>query len=164
VRSAAANDPLTESRRAYMRYQGQGYEIAVAVPSGALIGDDSEVLRRAFDEEYQRLYQRTIPGLDIEILSWTLTLSAPRQPVVADAEPLISQSVATDRRVALFDATLGEIVQAGSFLRDDLEPGDSVEGPAVVIEDQTTTVIPTEFVATVTGKRYLVLNRRETLS
>jgi len=161
VQSAAGPDTLSESRRAYMRYLGQGYEIAVAVPGGDLTEQDAAVLRGAFDAEYQRLYRRTIPGLDVEVLSWTLTLSAPSQPVTADPEPSIAQSVVADRQIALFDPGLGAVVQAGSYLREDLASGDSVEGPAVVIEDQTTTVVPTDFVATVTGRGHLVLNRRD---
>jgi N-methylhydantoinase A len=164
VRSAAPSDELTETRRAFMRYQGQGYEIAVPAPAGELRAEDADALRHAFDTEYQRLYQRTIPGLDIEVLSWTLTLSAPQQAATVDPETTLAQRVSTERSVALFDGGLGRVVQAGSYLREDLVAGDGVEGPAVVIEDQTTTVIPTDFVATVTGKGYLVLNRREARS
>jgi len=164
VRSAADIDELSETRRAYMRYQGQGYEIAVTLLAGEFVAEDAETLRSAFDAEYQSLYQRTIPGIDIEVLSWTLTLSAPSQPVVADREPSMARAVSTDRQVSLFDPELREVVQADSYLREDLHPGDYVQGPAVVIEDQTTTVIPTEFIASVTAKGYLVLNRRGTRS
>ncbi|MCZ6711305.1 MAG: hydantoinase/oxoprolinase family protein, partial [Gammaproteobacteria bacterium] len=164
VGSAADIDELIEARRAYMRYQGQGYEIAVTLVSGEFAQQDGEAMRNAFDAEYQRLYQRTIPGLDVEVLSWTLTLSAPSQPVVVDSEPPATRPVSSDRQVSLFDAGLEKTVLADRYLREDLRPGDWVQGPAVVIEDQTTTVIPTEFVAEVTGRGYLVLNRRDTQS
>jgi N-methylhydantoinase A len=59
---------------------------------------------------------------------------------------------------------LEKTVSADSYLRKDLRPGDWVEGPAVVIEDQTTTVVPTGFVADVTSWGNLVLNRRGTQS
>jgi N-methylhydantoinase A len=161
VRSASKTDELVETRRAYMRYMGQGYEIAVAAPVGRLTNQDGEVLRRAFDAEYQRLYQRTIPGLDLEVLSWTLTLSAPAPAVIADPEPGSVQVVQSERQVALFDPGMEQVVQAGRFLREDLSAGDVVEGPALVIEDQTTTVVPPEFIATVSAQGYLVLNRRQ---
>ncbi|MFP6837357.1 MAG: hydantoinase/oxoprolinase family protein [Pseudomonadales bacterium] len=161
VRSATDIDELVEARRAYMRYQGQGYEIAVTLLSGEFTPEDGEVMRSAFDAEYQRLYGRTIPGLDIEVLSWTLTLSAPSPEVVVDPELPPTRAVSSDRQVSLFDTGLEQTVSAGSYLRKDLRPGDLVQGPAVVIEDQTTTVIPTGFVANVTSRGYLVLNRRE---
>ena len=44
-------------------------------------------LRAAFDHAYEQVYGRTIPGLDIEVLSWTLVVSAPGRggPVTDDA-------------------------------------------------------------------------------
>jgi len=164
VQNAADVDVLVDTRRAFMRYVGQGYEIAVEVPSGELGPAAADSLRSAFDAEYQRLYGRTIPGLDLEVLSWTLTLSAPAPEVVTDPEPSIARSVSADRHVELFDPGLSAVVQAGSYLREELAAGDSVEGPAVIVEDQTTTVVPPEFVAVVTDRGYLVLNRRETSS
>ena len=67
---------LAEARHAYMRYVGQGHEIVVALPVRPLAADDRETLAEAFDAEYARLYGRTIPGQEREVLSWTLTVTA----------------------------------------------------------------------------------------
>ena len=72
---AGAGGAATEEQRvAFMRYVGQGHEIAVPLPDAGSIDADS--LRAAFAAEYTRLFGRTIPGQDLEILSWTLTVSA----------------------------------------------------------------------------------------
>ena len=120
---------LTEFRRAYMRYLGQGYEIAVDLPEGPT----AERLRSAFDAAYEQLYGRLIPGLDVEVLSWTLTLRGAQPKTVA--------------------ATLGQSVAgtaiSGRVLRGVLRAGDRIDGPATIIEEQTSTIVLEGFSARV---------------
>ena len=65
-----------ERARAYMRYAGQGHEIGVDLPDGIEGEDGGPLLREAFDCAYEAMFGRTIPGLDVEVLSWTLALAA----------------------------------------------------------------------------------------
>ena len=129
VVAPVANGPLHETRQAFMRYVGQGYEIAVPMPPQV----DQAVLRSAFDAAYQGLYGRLIPGLDVEVLSWTLTLAAPAPPAARQETPPIAGRTITEARV----------------LRHDLAAGDRVIGPANVVEDQTVVVVPAGQQATV---------------
>ena len=139
-----AEGELVESRRAYMRYVGQGFEIAVDV------GDSTaHDLRRAFDAAYEQLYGRLIPGLDVEILSWTLTLLA----VQSDLATQRSAPRALARGPA--DLPRG----ASRIPREDLAFGDRVAGPAAIVEDQTTTVVPAGFEATVDAYGNVILRR-----
>src|SRR2546421_134359 len=64
-------------RSAFMRYRGQGHEIAVPVPARAYRDNDAAELMAAFEEVYRRLYSRIIPGVEVEVLSWVLLLSGP---------------------------------------------------------------------------------------
>ena len=162
VTAATPTADLRESRRAYMRYAGQGYEIAVSVPAGELGDDAGEILRAAFDQEYARLYGRTIPNLDVEVLSWTLTVGEPAAHPPEPATPhreRDGREIVAKRWVELYDAGRETMVQAGRYLREELEPGDRIRGPGVILEAQTTTVVPAEFVATVSELGYLVLDR-----
>jgi N-methylhydantoinase A len=77
VAAGAGSEGLTETRVAFMRYVGQGHEISVPLPAGTLTAADADRIRAAFEAEYTALYGRTIPGQEPEILSWTLTVSAP---------------------------------------------------------------------------------------
>ena len=79
VSGAGDDGALEEARHAYMRYVGQGHEIVVPLPIRPLAAGDRETLAEAFDDEYARLYGRTIPGQEREVLSWTLTVAA-RKP------------------------------------------------------------------------------------
>ena len=75
VELAAPDAEFQEKRSAFMRYLGQGHEIEVALPNRTITAADRDHLQQAFDEVYTRLYGRTIPDLDVEVLSWTATLS-----------------------------------------------------------------------------------------
>ena len=88
VRRGAPDARLTETRSAFMRYRGQGHEIAVPLPTKPYAAADAATLRAAFEDAYRRLYSRIIPGVDVELLSWVLLLSAPPPAEPAAARPL----------------------------------------------------------------------------
>ena len=61
VRMAAGESAaLSIRRQAYMRYQGQGHEIAVEVPSGEVGAEGAERLQALFDAEYRAVFGRDI--------------------------------------------------------------------------------------------------------
>jgi N-methylhydantoinase A len=155
-------------RRAAMRYLGQGYEISVPIPIGALGPDDGRHLLAAFETEYQRLYGRLIPGLDVEVLSWTLALTAaePAAGEHAPAQPTVAPVAATAAagaigRGAVFDPETGAQIRVDLYLRAQLATEQSLTGPALVLEDQTTTVVPKSFSDGLDGFGNLVLERQQ---
>ncbi len=163
VGPAAPGEALTETRSAYLRYLGQGHEIEVLVPVRPLSAADAASLQAAFDEAYTALYGRTIPDLDIEILSWTLTLQtevpAPRPlPDVAHD----GNAAAPNGRRPVFDPGQAKALDTPVYRRAELAPGARVLGPALIVEDQTTTVVSPSFEASVNALGYIVLERRET--
>ena len=160
VEPAAAGAELAEERLAYMRYLGQGHEITVALPTRALEAADVTALQADFDAAYIRLYGRTIPNLDVEVLSWTLTVKT----VVAEPNPATAatpQPAPTPRRVReIFDSATEKTVEAPVYARADLKPGATVPGPALIVEDQTTPVVSSAFEVGVNSLGYIVLTRR----
>jgi N-methylhydantoinase A len=161
VRRGARDQSLTETRSAFMRYRGQGHEIAVPLPTRAYRGDDAGFLHAAFEEEYRRLYSRVIPGVEVEVLSWILLLSAPRPVesdiVAATPEPHVPE--ATGSR-PVFDADTGEFINVAIHQRRDLRPGAMISGPAVIVEDETSTVVSGLFDARIDAFGYIELARR----
>jgi N-methylhydantoinase A len=160
VEPAAAGAELAEIRTAYMRYLGQGHEITVALPVRPLESADVTALQTGFDAAYTRLYGRTIPNLDVEVLSWTLTVKSvvPAQATAAEAAAQAAPEPRGKREV--FDSATEKTVTAPVYARADLPPGSSVPGPALIVEDQTTTVVSSTFVAGVNSLGYIVLTRR----
>ena len=160
VRSGAPDARLDEVRGAYMRYVGQGHEIFVAFPVRALGPDDRMVVQRAFDAEYARLYRRTIPEAEVEVLTWALTLStiADRPAPVEDVAP--RPAPASIDHLPVPDLETGEEHDVPLYWRPDLAPGTRFDGPAIVAEDETSTFVTRRFAARVAANRYLVVERR----
>jgi N-methylhydantoinase A len=162
VQQGAPDAATSSTAQAFMRYVGQGHEIGVGVPDE--IADDGEAggarLRQSFDAAYAELYGRTIPGLDVEVLSWTLVVSTIIPAVTPlEAQRLSPTSPTPTGTSELVEGGSGQSVEAGVFSRSDLAPGASLKGPALIVEDQTTTVVPTGFVADVATSGYLVITR-----
>lgn len=165
VQMGAPGAELAETRVAYMRYVGQGHEITVSLPTRALTSADEGALRQAFDEAYSLLYGQTVPNMEPEILSWTLTATAlgtgsteTSAQALSDTSGGALQTPSATRMV--FDPTARDFVESGVYMRDDLAPGDHLDGPALIVEEQTTTVVTAQFGAEIDGRGYIRLRRK----
>jgi len=167
--AVAAGTRLDETRRAYMRYVGQGYEIAVPVTTDAFGPDAVHALRTAFDATYAGLYGRVIPDLDVEVLSWTLTLTALDDANGSDVvwgRGRTDDSPAFASRRSRLPASHARLFAGDAWRtvarheRSALAHGFSCAGPALIVEDQTTTVVAEGFDVRVDPAGHLVLERR----
>ena len=161
VRRGAPGAPLAERRSAFMRYRGQGHEIAVELPVRDFSAADRSTITALFEDAYRRLYSRPIPGVDIEILSWVVTVSAPAQGELASAMPVQPSEPKARARRPLFDPQAGEFENVPIYWRNDLAPGAKIVGPTVIAEDDTSTVVSPLFEAQVDKFGYIALTRRE---
>jgi N-methylhydantoinase A len=162
VRRGAGDQPLTETRSAFMRYRGQGHEIAVPLPTRTYRDEDAASLRDAFEDAYRRLYSRVIPGVEVEILSWVMLLSAPRPSEGETVLPTPDLHTPQPGRTRpVFDPEIGEFIEIAIHERGDLRPGALIPGPAVIVEDETSTVVSQLFDARVNAFGYIELTRRK---
>jgi N-methylhydantoinase A len=161
VRRGAPAAKLVEQRSAFMRYRGQGHEIAVALPVRDFTAADRPTIRELFEAAYRRLYSRAIPGVEIEILSWVVAVSAPSEGQLgAPAEERASKPKPSSRR-PIFDPHTGEFKEVDIYRRPDLAPGARISGPAVIVEDETSTVVSPLFNARIDRFGYIELTRNE---
>jgi N-methylhydantoinase A len=168
VEAGAGGRPLTEIRTAFMRYVGQGHEVGVELPirieTPRLEADAEVVLLAAFEAEYLRLYERTIPNLDVEILTWVLLVSTEMAPPDAPVPSArAAESVALPPPIGqrqLVDTATGGQVTAPVYAREELVPGMRLTGPAVILEQDTTTVISARFSASIHALGYIMLEQR----
>src|SRR5260370_25267671 len=141
VRRGAPAAKLVEQRSAFMRYRGQGHEIAVALPVRDLTAADRSTIRELFEAVYRRLYSRAIPEVEIEILSWVVAVSAPSEGQLgAPARERASKPKPASRR-PMFDPHTGEFEEVDIYRRPDLATGTRIRRPAVIAEDETSTVV-----------------------
>ena len=157
VAAGAPGVALGTRRWAFMRYRGQGHEIEIALPDAALSDADLPALAQAFEAEYARQFSRIVPGMAIEILNWRLVASADRAHAVACA-PQGRSGVADATRPIRCDLT-GARVTARVIDRARLLPGETVAGPALITEPQTTTLVSADFTATTDAQGNLRLTR-----
>jgi N-methylhydantoinase A len=139
VRLGVPQGALVETRTGFMRYRGQGHEVAVPLPHGTL---DPAALHAAFDATYARVYGRVIPRLEVEAVTWTLSLAEPHElPAQLPVPPDAGEAMPIGR-CRIVETTSGEAVDASLFVRAALPRGARVTGPAVIVEEGTSTIVP----------------------
>lgn len=140
-------ETLTEYK-VYMRYAGQGWEIPVPLTPEDAANPDAATFLQRFEADYTRLFGRSVEGMEAEITVWSVNAATPVPPVapVESAESASTPSPQGWRD--LFDPALGRYIPAAIHARAGLIAGATVEGPAVIVEDETTIVLPTSRRAT----------------
>lgn len=160
VEAGAPGSAVTEHRLAYMRYLGQGHEIAVNLPARPLTDDDADLVQASFDATYERFYQRTLPNAEVEVLTWALTLTTASAPSeTTSIEPADSRDAQVAGSRAIFDPASGQIRDVPLHWRPDLVPGDAITGPAVIAENETSTFVPKNFDARIAANGFIIVER-----
>jgi N-methylhydantoinase A len=160
VRAGAGGKPLEEQRIAYMRYVGQGHEVVVSLPLRELAAEDRETLGDAFDREYRRLYRRSLPNAEVEILTWGVSVTTLEEdPAPVDLTPAGGAARAIGTR-EVFDPGREEKVTVPLYWRADMLPGARVEGPALIVEDETSTFVTSRFDASIASNGNIVIEHK----
>jgi N-methylhydantoinase A len=159
-RAAAGGRPIRIRRSAFMRYAGQGHEILVPLADGALGANDVGSFRGDFEREYSRLFARHIPDAEIEIMSFMALATTPSEPPtrLAAVGEYTPGAAVTERSV--LDTRLGHRQTVAVFERRALLPGSRIRGPALIVEEGTSTYVSPSFDAAVDAGHALVLTAR----
>jgi len=156
VRESAVAGQVALVRSADARYVGQGYELAVPVPSGRLDADALVRVRASFDEVYAARYGYASPTEPVEIVTWKLSAvgGSPRIALAKAATRSVGEGRKGTRR-AYFPEARG-YVDTPVYDRYALAAGTLLSGPAIVEERESTTVLPPGVTATVDGYANLI--------
>lgn len=133
--------PKSVSRSADMRLRGQIHEIAVPLPNGSLDQRSHETIRANFVRVYESLYRAVPPDAEIEALSWRVRVAAVA-PDIALRAPLAAAAAGAaikGTRQAYFGSGF---IEVPVYDRYALKPGDMFDGPAIIEERESTTVVP----------------------
>ncbi|HEY0316335.1 MAG TPA: hydantoinase/oxoprolinase family protein [Sphingomonas sp.] len=160
VKLGAPDAAQVERRVCLGRYLGQGYEIPFDLPAGAFGGDVASDLKVRFEAAYRAQYGSITIDLPIEILTWRVTVSTKLAAPSATAPMAGERLIVAERFRNVTEPATGARLPFGLFDRATLSPGDRFSGPALVVERETTTVVPASFDAALDARGYLVLNRR----
>jgi N-methylhydantoinase A len=159
VETGASADAIRIEPAADMRYVGQGYEVTVPVEHAVLMKSDAAALRRAFEKEYETRFGRSLPDMQVEVVSWRLrALAAPMADEV-HLEPLStsSESALTGERPVYFPETDG-FRSTPVYSRARLAAGERISGPAIIEEAESTVVVGPRGSVVVDGNGNLNMN------
>ena len=160
VARGAPGASTQEHRHAYMRYLGQGHEVVVPLPNRIWGRGDTGIIRAAFEAAYEALYGRIIPKLDLEVVSWSVGVSAVPERVEPVDAPTPAAAPAPRGTRPVLDPGSGRVVEAALYRRQDFASGACVEGPALIVESDTTAVVSAAFAASVDALGTIVMERR----
>jgi N-methylhydantoinase A len=141
VQAGAAGVKLNEKRLAFMRYQGQGHEIEIELPAGKFGAGLGKQIRKRFDALYQQQYGRTIPNVDVEIINWAFVVATPGKAARKVVAPRKLRAARPMAKRKIYWGQHRKSLEFRCYQRDNLQAGDYINGPALIIEAQTTTLV-----------------------
>jgi len=122
-----------------MRYRGQGHEIPVVLPAFPLEESHLEDIVRSFEEGYSKRYSRTIKGVPIETITWRLLLSGPPPSLMPTTElSNVGLHMQKGKRQIFLGRAFEEVPV---YDRYGLAVGERLQGPCIVEESESTTVL-----------------------
>ncbi len=138
ARDFGAGDVYFE-RKAEMRYHGQRHNIHVPITGLRTVIE----IREAFERDYKRRYGHADSKAATELQALHLSAFARlRRPDIANLRRRASSGTASDAQVRqVYFGGAGGMLETTIYDRDALEPGFSAEGPAVIEEYGSTTLI-----------------------
>ncbi|MCB1343723.1 MAG: hydantoinase B/oxoprolinase family protein [Rhodobacter sp.] len=131
---------ITIEVHADMRLVGQMHDISVPLPAGPVAAESLPAIREAFAKAYEARYTKVFEGARIEAVTFRLRCVGP-QPAISVKGAVggagVEGRVKGHRRAwfgdGAFDATV--------YDRYALVPGDRFDGPAIVEERESTTIV-----------------------
>ena len=140
-----------------MRYRGQSFEVETELDAAAIEAGDVDSFADAFHAAHQRLYYHSDPGAPVQVINLRLVAvgRTPKPGFAPEAER--EGGAEPERRIPVYAG--GARRQVPLFLRHRLRPGDRIQGPAVVAQEDTTLCVADGFTGRVDGYRNLLLHR-----
>ena len=130
-------DEVVVRRSADLRYAGQNYELEILLPEGDLDDARWSTLLDRFETEHERQYGFKLSGEAIEMVNLRVTALRPEAPI-----PVIAEH-GTEAEPTTREVWFGQErpVECRIFRRESLAPETTIEGPAVIEETDSTTLI-----------------------
>lgn len=154
-------DCIQLTRKIDMRYLQQGYTLGVECPLRELHEEDKANLKHAFDVLHQQTYGQSASGEDAEIITFRVSsqITVPQL-----ALPELSARAGTAERArkgerSFYDVDLGQFMTARLYQREGLTAGDVIEGPAIIDQFDSTTVVLADQTAAMERCGTLIIKR-----
>jgi N-methylhydantoinase A len=137
---------VSVARFADMRYRGQEHTLKIRLPDKMSLADQDH-MRAAFENEYTKRYGHSSQNVAIDLVNLRVVVTGvAEKPAMNDLETTSSASKAETRKVN-FDGK--NFVPCSIWQRDQLREGVRIDGPAIIEESASTTVVGPKDWATV---------------
>jgi N-methylhydantoinase A len=156
--------PKPDQRLAFnvdMRYYRQGYEIPVEIEPSLLAGNGTTMLAERFNQLHEQFYGFRMEESACEIVNLrAIGYGKVPEPHLPEGEPGAGDSsgAVVDEHEVYFH---GEWLPTRVYDRARLRPGHRLEGPAIVTEFDSTTVVLSGYAAEVDRYLNLIINPTE---
>ena len=140
-----------------MRYEGQGHEISVPLPARALSSADAKQLRAEYERRYEAQFGLRIADVPVEFLTWSVGVSTKQKEQKNKKMKGGKSKAAAGKSSSVFDPVRGKLEKIPAYRRGDLKAGARIAGPALVVEPQTTTLVPRGWRCSVAVGGHLIL-------
>lgn len=156
VRSELADDGIEAAAQqielvAECRYHGQGFELRAAMPEGALTQQNKQLLVDAFHDQHQLDYGYSYRDAEVELITLRVIGRARVErlsvPPLKDTDGSDVSRALLYVRPTTFDD--GQQLDTPRYDRHRLLAGDRVPGPAIIMQHDSTTLVPPDYVADV---------------
>ena len=151
-RTALSNEGMEENsirfiRQVDVRYIGQSYELGIVVEPGKFDGVRRDQILEEFHKEHERAYGFSAPGEPVEIVAIRLTavgdIAKPTLREIGKTSGGVDSARRTTRSV--YFAESKGFVDCPVYDRYKLSSGDVLQGPAIIEEMDSTTIIHPEY-------------------
>lgn len=154
-----SDENLVLQRSADLRYKGQFHLINVPVTLGEISSNSLQEAEEAFHEEHLRLYTYHSRGDPTEIVNLRVRgLGIVSRPETKRINPGNSVDALVGARPVYFRESKG-FLDTNIYSRDMLGSGASIEGPAIIEERTSTTLIPPSFQADIDEYGNIIIRR-----
>jgi N-methylhydantoinase A len=139
---------------AEMRYQGQGAEVPVTLPFSEITASTAEVLRQAFEEQYAKLYGRTVPNARPQVITWRLTGRARNSGQHFEwGDNRVKTVTAARGTRAVYLPLRRAFADIPVYDRYSVPPGETLQGPLILEERESTIVVAVKADVTILADR-----------
>lgn len=138
-------DQIHAARTADLRYQGQGYELSIALPGGIVTNDTIKSVWQAFHAAHKAEYGHDFQASPIEVVNLRCTASAKLPKLEAMKAPQGGTLEAALVRVVDVVFRIGGTLSrhpTAVYRRAHLPADQVISGPAIVTQKDSTTVVP----------------------
>jgi len=137
AKAITRSDKAEHSLALDLRYVGQEFSLTIPVTRSQIAAGDRAAIRAAFDQTHEHRYAHYAPDEPVEIINIRLVVRAKASKVDLPTPRATTQP--SERRPVHMSG--GDAVETAVYARDALMPGSIIQGPALVQEYGTTTVI-----------------------